>query len=472
MILETNSKGPLMTKNLIWIAALGLATTAACKDDSGLTGDDGPEPDAAPMPDAPPGVTFVDVPAGDIATDTTWTKDKVYTLQGYVFVTGGTLTIQPGTIVKGANGSALTVTKDARIVASGTAAEPIVFTSAAATPASGDWGGVVVLGKAPINVTGGTNQIEGFAASFGERVRYGGSDPAHNCGTLKYVRIEYAGFALATDVELNGLSLGGCGSATEIDYVQSHLGLDDGIEIFGGTVNIKHIVITQPDDDGLDWDFGWNGRAQFVIIQQKAGRGDKGVEADSNPNNNDLLPRSAPEIWNATLIGGDGPATDKKQGGLHLRRGTAGKINNAIIAYWNQFAVDIDGASSRGQFGTNLAFKHTYFIKSTNAALWPTNFDVSGGNQNDCDPAPALPNTNCFDEQLMIGGDATNHLDVDAQLGAPKNIATPNFMPNAGSPVLTGCGSPPGGGFYDTTATFCGAVGTTDWTAGWTRFPG
>lgn len=462
-----------MTKNMIWLAALSLATTAACKDDSGLTGDDGPEPDAAPMVDAPPGVTVVDVPAGDIATDTTWTKNKIYVLQGYIFVTGGTLTIEAGTTIKGMNGSALTITKDARIVANGTAAEPVVFTSAATTAASGDWGGVVVLGKAPINVTGGTNQIEGFAASFGERVRYGGSDPAHNCGTLKYTRIEYAGFALATDVELNGLTLGGCGSATQVDYVQSHLGLDDGIEIFGGTVNVKHLVISQPDDDGLDWDFGWNGSAQFVIVQQKEGRGDKGFEADNNPNNNDLTPRSAPEIWNATLIGGDGPSTGKKQGGMHMRRGTAGRINNAIIAYWNQFGADIDGASTRAQFGSALLVKHTYFMKSTNAAaIWPTNFDVNNGNQNDCDPAPAPAGTNCFDEQLSIGGDATNRLDVDAQLGAPKNITAPDFKPSAGSPVLTGCGSPPGGGFYDTTATFCGAVGTTDWTMGWTRFPG
>ena len=461
-----------MTKKMIWLAALGLAT-AACKDDSGLTGDDGPEPDAAPMPDAPPGVTIVDVPAGDIATDTMWTKNKIYVLQGYVFVTGGTLTIEAGTTIKGANGSALTVTKDAKINAVGTAAEPIVFTSASATPASGDWGGIVLLGKAPINVTGGTNQIEGFAASFGERVRYGSTTPDsnHDCGKLKYARIEYAGFALATDVELNGLTLGGCGAATEIDYVQSHLGLDDGIEVFGGMVNLSHLVITQPDDDGLDWDFGWSGRAQFVIVQQKDGRGDKGFEADNNPNNNDLTPRSTPEIWNATLIGGDGLSSAKKQGGMHLRRGTAGKINNAVIAYFNQFGADVDGASTRGQFGTNLTIKNTYFMKSTNAAaVWPANFDVSGGNQNDCDPAPAPAGTNCFDEQLMIGGDATNHLDVDAQLAAPKNLAAPSFKPNAGSPVLTGCGTPPAG--FDTTATFCGAVGTVYWTAGWTRFPG
>jgi hypothetical protein len=454
-----------MKKHLSLFTALAL--WGACDSGSGLTGDDTPEPDAAPMPDAPPGMKVVDVPAGDISVDTTWTSDTIYTLKGYVFVTGGTLTIQAGTTIKGDNGSALTITKDAKINAVGTADKPIVFTSSAATPTSGDWGGVVLLGKAPINVTGGTNKIEGFPDSYGERIVYGAVTPdaVHDCGKLRYARVEYAGFALAVNVELNGLTMGGCGSATEIDYVQSHLGLDDGIEIFGGTVNVKHLVITQPDDDGLDWDLGWTGSAQFVIVQQKQGRGDKGFESDNNPNNNDATPRSAPEVWNVTLIGGDGPAADKKQGGMHLKRGTAGKINNAIIAYWNQFGVDVDGTSSVNQFGTGLTIKNTFFLKSTNAtAVWPVGFDV-GANmmQNDC--AGAV----CFDEQAQIGGDATNRLDVDPLLSNPKNMTAPSFVPMAGSPVLTGCATPPAG--FDTTATFCGAVGTADWTSGWTKYP-
>ena len=454
-----------MMKQIVWLAAAALATTAACKDNSGLTGDDQPEPDAAPQPDAPPGVTIVDVPAGGIATDTMWTKDNIYVLKGYVFMTGGTLTIEAGTQIRGDMGSALTITKDARIVAAGTAAEPIVFTSSSAAPVSGDWGGVVLLGKATINVTGGTNPIEGFPTSYGERIRYGGTDDAHDCGTLRYVRIEYAGFELAPATELNGLTLGGCGTATEVDYVQSHLGLDDGVEVFGGTVNLQHIVITQPDDDGLDWDLGWTGKAQFVIVQQKPGLGDKGIEADNHPSVFTSSPRSAPEIWNMTLIGGDGPTADKRQGGMHLRRGTGGRINNTIIAYFNQFGVDVDGLDSAGQYGTGLQFANTYFMKSTNAAaVWPTNFDVSNGNENDCQ----TPNTNCFDEATAIGAGATNHVDVDVMLGAPRNLAAPDFKPMAGSPVLAGCGTPPAG--FDTTATFCGAIGATDWTAGWTRF--
>jgi hypothetical protein len=397
----------------------------------------------------------VHVPMGDLTGPITWKADTTYVLDGYVFLVGGTLTIEAGTVVKGENGSALTIAKDAKLDAQGTAAKPIVFTSNKATPAPGDWGGVVLLGKAPINVTGGTNKIEGFADTFGERIRYGGTDAAHDCGKLKYARIEYAGFLLSTDNELNGLSVGGCGSATVIDYVQVHLGQDDGVEMFGGTANLSHIVITQPDDDGLDWDFGWSGKVQFLVVQQKAGRGDKAIEADNNVNANDALPRSAPEIWNATFVGGNGAATDP-QAGPHLRRGTAGKISNAIITGFPKFALDVDGTSSVAQFSANaLSLKNIYFVKATNATdAWPANFD----NNND----------GGFDEAAMIGGDATNHIDVDPQLGAAFNITAPNWKPNAGSPVLTGCGTPPAG--FDTAATFCGAIGATDWTSGWTKF--
>ncbi len=448
--------------------ALTLVAAACGGDDSGLTDDvtdditDDVTDDAPPI-DAPPGITRVDVPAGDITADTTWTANNEYTLKGYVFVTGGTLTIEPGTVVKGDNGSALAITKDAKLNAVGTAARPIVFTSSKATPTPGDWGGVVMLGKGPINVVGGTNAIEGFSADLGEKVRYGGGaapNAAHDCGKLNYARIEYAGFLLSPDNELNGLTLGGCGTATSIDYVQVHAGQDDGVEVFGGTVNLKHMVITLADDDSLDWDRGWTGKAQFVVIQQRTGRGDKGIEADNSNNDNELLPRSAPEIWNMTIIGADGVAADS-QGGLHLRRGTAGKINNSIVAYFTKYAVDVDGASSVAQFGSALQIKNTYFVKGTNApALWPANFDVgSGGTQND----------GGFDEAAQIGGDASNKLDIDIRLTAPKSVTAPSFLPMAGSPVLTGCPAPPAG--FDTSATYCGAMGTTDWTAGWTAFP-
>ena len=442
------------------LSLLAVSILAACGGDSGLTGDDTPPIDGRET-DAPPGSEIIHIPAGDITGDITWKGQNTYVLDGYVFLISGTLTIEAGATIKGENGSALTITKDAKLNAVGTAEKPIVFTSSKATPTPGDWGGVVLLGKAPINVVGGTNKIEGFPDSYGDRIVYGATtpNPAHDCGRLEYARVEYAGFLLSPDNELNGLTLGGCGSATKIDYVQVHLGQDDGVEVFGGTVDLSHLVITQADDDALDWDRGWTGKAQFIVIQQKSGRGDKAIEADNNNNDNELLPRSAPEIWNATLIGADG-ATADPQGGLHLRRGTAGKLSNAIVAYFPKFAVDLDGSSTVNQFGTGLTIKHTYFVKGSNAtAIWPAGFDTgSGGTQND----------GGFDEAAQIGGDATNHLDVDAQLTAPKDLAAPSWKPAATSPVLAGCGTPPAG--LDQTATFCGAIGASDWTTGWTKF--
>jgi hypothetical protein len=444
---------------------LALALVGGCASDSGLTDPAPGNPDPIDPIPVDPDAKTVEIAAGDIPAGDHWTADKTYILKGYVFVTGGTLTIDAGTVVKGDNGSALAITRNATLDAVGTVDKPIVFTSSSATPQSGDWGGVVMLGTAGINVAGGTNKVEGFADSFGDRVVYGAAVPdnAHDCGTLRYARIEYAGFALAVDNELNGLTLAGCGTATEVDFVQVHLGLDDGIELFGGTVNISHVVITQPDDDGIDWDLGWRGRAQFVVIQQRAGRGDKGIEADNNKSGGDLEPRSAPEIWNMTMIGSDGAAGDP-QAGMHFRRGTAGKIENAVVAFFPKFAIDVDNAvpGSVPQFNAGaLAIKHTYFTKSASAvAVWPMNFDVAGN--------PPVDNDGGFDEAAAIGGDVTN-LQIDPQLADPKNLTAPSWKPLAGSPVLTGCATPPAG--FDQTATFCGAIGAADWTTGWTHYP-
>ena len=442
-------------KKLSW--SLALVFAAACGGDDALTGDDTPLPDA-PQPDTPPGAMIIHVPAGDLAGNITWEAQNTYILDGYVFVTSGKLTIQAGTVIKGENGSALTITKDAILDAQGTAQKPIVLTSNKTPAAPGDWGGLVMLGKAPINVVGGTNAVEGFPTSLGDKIVYGGTNAAHDCGKLKYARIEYAGFLLSPDNELNGLTMGGCGSATVVDFVQVHLGQDDGVEMFGGTANLSHLVISQPDDDGLDWDRGWTGKVQFLVIQQKTGRGDKGIEADNNNNDNELTPRSAPEIWNMTIVGANGAAADP-QGGIHLRRGTAGKINNSIVMGFTKFAVDVDGASSVGQFTANaLALKNVYFLKGTNAtANWPANFDGAGAG-----------NDGSFDEAAQIGGDATNHIDIDPMLGAAFNITAPDWKPAAASPVLTNCATPPAG--LDTTATYCGAIGSTDWTAGWTKY--
>ncbi len=457
-----------MTRYTSLFAALAFAFgVAACGGDD--DDDDTAQPDAAATPDGETS-NIVEV-ADDIGSDTTWTADKVYVLEDNIFVRDATLTVEAGTLIQGQNNSSLVVTNTAEIQAVGTASDPIVFTSGQpeGTRLPGDWGGIVLLGNATINVTGGTDNIEGFPAGT-EGTEFGGTDDSHDCGTLKYVRIEFAGFELSTDNELNGLTVGACGSDTVLDYIQVHKGADDGVEFFGGKANLKHVIVTQPDDDGIDWDFGWSGNGQFLIVQQSSTAGNFGFESDSNKNDNDATPRSAPTIWNLTLIGSNSDPGNaiKTQGGMLLRRGTAGLINNAIIAYFTDFAVDIADYSTAEQATAatpTLAISNSYFFDNANDTNdgWPADFDVDEGEENDCESS----NTNCLDEHaLFTGASLENAFGTDPQLADALNLTAPDFAPAS---ALTG--ATPGSGF-DASATYVGAIGGgSDWTDGWTAFP-
>jgi len=364
----------------------------------------------------------------------------------------------------------LIVTKSAKLIAAGTATEPIVFTVNAPSGMRGlgnnNWGGVMLNGKAAINVVGGDNLAEGVVD--GPKNRYGGGltpDNSHNCGTLKYVRIEFAGQPLSANNELNGLTLNACGSGTVIDYVQVHRGIDDGIEIFGGTVNVKHAVITGSDDDGLDWDQGWTGNAQFVVIQQLLGRGNLGIEADNNRTGQDLVPRSNPTLSNFTLIGRAPDESNSGEGtsrGMSYRVGSAGKLNSSIITRFNDWAMFVDGSSSKAQWDAQeLVVKNSVFFKN------PVD-----GYQNVAPPklADGGVAVDLANESDLVAAPSLNNRVVDPQLTDAVSATAPNFKPAAGSPVLTG-GVVPTGAFFDATATFVGAIGTTDWTTGWTAYP-
>ncbi|QRK11667.1 hypothetical protein JQX13_17310 [Archangium violaceum] len=418
----------------------------------------------------------------NITQDTTWTADKVYTLKGYIFVESGTLTIEPGTKILGGENSALIITRNAKLNAVGTAEKPIVFTSAQAEGerAAGDWGGVVLLGKAKINVSGGQNTVEGFFATSGDdRTKYGGEDDTHDCGKLKYARIEFAGFELAEDNELNGLTVGACGTKTEIDYVQVHMGADDGVEMFGGTANLKHILISQPDDDGLDYDLGYSGNVQFLIVQQNDKVGNRAIEASGNKSSNTATPRSVPEIWNASFLGSNRPAaaTGTKQEGLVFNTGAGIKLNNAVVAYFADRAVDVDGAASAQLSETGgLSFKNVIFWDNkddTTSIGYSANpvKDSSGATINE--DATRLSDGSIYKEPEQILAAANNNQVVDPKLDAALNVKTPNFKPAAESPALiaSSAATPPANGFFDTSAKFIGAVGSQDWTADWTAYP-
>lgn len=420
-----------------------LALLAGCSDEESSTNNTADT--------GTPAATEITV-SSDIDADTTWTSGTTVFLSTLIVVkNNATLTIEPGVTVKGDNGSALVISRGAKINAAGTAASPIVFTSSKAegSRAAGDWGGVVLLGNASINLAGGEGNIEGMPA--GPASLYGGTDDASSCGSLKYVRIEFAGYVFGTDNELNGLSVGGCGSATELDFIQSHLGKDDGVEMFGGTANIKHLLVTQVTDDSLDYDQGWRGNVQFLAIQQSSSVGDKAIEGDNLKDVVDSTPRSRPTVFNATIVGSGANA---EQGGLHIRRGAGLTLKNSIIANFQAGAVDLDGAAVPALVG--------------DSTLDFSNIDFFG---NGADQFPADTNDADFDEAAYFGNTAKGFVTVDPQF-ASTSLTAPNFA-TANTAVQSGGATPPSGGFFDTAATYHGAFAPTgaSWTAGWTSFP-
>jgi hypothetical protein len=244
----------------------------------------------------------------NITSDETWTNDKIYQLGGRIAVTNGAkLTIEEGTIIKGevgtgANASALIVARGAQIDAEGTPEKPIIFTSVAdeidyesiangdySSPnldpdANGLWGGVLILGNAPISVSGSTTaQIEGIPSSD-TNGQYGGDDPEDSSGIFKYVSIRHGGANIGEGNEINGLSLGGVGNKTVIENIEIIANQDDGIEFFGGTVSVKNVVVWNVGDDGLDTDQGWNGTCENFVVISPAGHVFEldGIEGDKS----------------------------------------------------------------------------------------------------------------------------------------------------------------------------------------------
>jgi hypothetical protein len=259
----------------------------------------------------------------------------------------GQLTIDAGTTIFGSGGlDFLIVNRGSQIFAEGTQNNPIVFTSrqniegTATDNSIGQFGGLVVLGRAPIqrcnqpNVPGGSvtcqSQVEGTTGL------YGGATANDNSGRIRYVQVRYPGFEVSAGNELNGITLAGVGSGTTLEYVQVHNSSDDGIEWFGGTVNGRYLVITGADDDSLDTDFGYKGANQFVIVNQRSTGGDRIVEADT-PGNGNSTPRSFPKFSNVTAISRRTPDA------LLLRGGTDLLLANSVVTGPGN-CLDIDEA--------------------------------------------------------------------------------------------------------------------------------
>lgn len=410
-------------------------------------------PDWGAAPDCPALASRTEVMVtGDVNGDQTWDCMHTYHLTGGVFWRTGTLTINAGTHVIGDNGSFLIMTSGTTLNAVAHPAQPIVFTSSRAVGMRnrGDWGGVVMLGNAPINITGGTTNIEGIPATD-SRGTYGGTNAANNCGHLRFVRIEYAGFLLGTDNELNGLTLGGCGTGTLVEYVQSHRGRDDAFETFGGAPNFHHLVASGYDDDGFDWDQGYSGNAQYLILHHYAdsvSADPNGFEGDNNRTDNSLLPRSNPTIYNATIIGCHDAAVTTDIG-MVLRRGTFGSIHNTIVTGWGRFGIDARDPMTIAAAGTTMAVDHSIVFGNT------LNFEAGTPEETAFMAAAAA---NRFTDPMLANPFATDN--------------TVDYRAPTTSIAATGAATPPTGGFFGP-GEFVGAIGPgcPDWTAGWTDYP-
>ena len=397
-----------------------------------------------------------------ITTSFTMTADRKWLLEGGVFVGDETsetvLTIEPGTIVYGETASKafLTIRRGSRIEAVGTAEKPIVFTSSKSPGqrARGDWGGLIINGRAPVN---GCDAAPCESEGEGGTGKYGGAAAEDNSGTLRYVRVEFAGFPITEDNELNGVAFQGVGSGTTVDHLQVHMAKDDGVEFYGGTVNVKHVVLTGISDDNVDWTDGWTGQAQFILVQQYEDAGDNGIEADNNGDNNDALPRSSPTLSNVTLIGS--PESSSSDLGVLFREGTAARLHNSILTGWNEACYDMDHAATfalakEGEaLSGNLAIANTIFDCAKNF--------LADDEKNEAGEAQPDP----FSVEDFLFTLNTGNSRVSADLEDALNTAAPNARPKAGSPALTGAVIPSGAFF--TQVPYVGAFGAEDWTAGW-----
>lgn len=317
---------------------------------------------------------------GIIDQDLTLTADKTWaiaetvkigrgnetlTQAEYDALAGYTLTIEAGTKIVGTTGTALIITRGSKIQANGTAAAPIIMSSTDdGYDGRGEWGGLVIQGRAISNDCPDTGvcNIEGE----GKSGKYGGTDNADDSGTLRYVVVAEGGAVVGVADELNGIGFMAVGSGTTVDYVQVHNNFDDGVEFWGGTVNVNHLVLTNNQDDSIDWDRGFTGTITNALVIQNTDTdaADNGIESDNNKDSMDALPRSKPTLTNVTLVGN---AADN---GIKHRLGSAAVLNNVIVNGFKT-CLDIDDQASGNLVDTDIVYTNVVFscaspVKSDN----------------------------------------------------------------------------------------------------------
>lgn len=488
-----------MKKSMVLVAALAGLMVTSCRK---IEMDGGTTTIVTPPPTTGQTITL----KGRIDKDTVLKAGNNYILSGLVYmVNNATMKVEPGVTVKGdyqgTNVAALIITRGAKLVADATQDNPIVFTSNSPVPRSGDWGGIVLCGKASINttysatiagvVTGpGTYQVEGGVDnSFGDGIAGGGATPndADSSGVLRYVRIEYAGYAYQPDKEINSLTMAAVGSKTVIDYVQVTYAKDDAFEWFGGTVNCSHLITYKTQDDDFDTDNGFSGRVQFGIAFRDSTIADisrsEAFESDNDASGSINTPQTRAVFSNMTVIGPRATLTNSGNSlfltGGQIRRNSGISIFNSIFLGWPS-GITIDSRNGR-VVELNIQDSTTRFKNNTIAGCGPvTGTDITSMQFIAPSTNTTLWNTdsvrNRFLNPFFNNTILTNV--SDAKMIAPFNYSAPDFVPFGGSngyqPILTGAS------FADTkltgfrTVTYrgaCDAAGPdANWWRGWTRF--
>jgi len=429
----------MKTKALLFLAAL--IAISSCKDKT---------KDEEPVTPTPSDRKLAEENQTKITANTTWKVADKHLLKGFVYVeAGATLTIEAGSVVLGdkTTKGSLIVKPGGKLIAEGTAKSPIVFTSSAAkgARAAGDWGGVILLGKAPVNINPAT--VEGENAST-----FGGNASDDNSGTLKYVRIEFAGIAFQKDKEINGLTLGGVGSGTVLDYIQVSYSGDDSFEWFGGTVNAKHLIAYRGLDDDFDTDWGFSGSVQYGYVLRDPAVADaagdsNGFESDNDAAGSTAIPQTSAKFANISIFMAPGEVNGKYRDAFRLRRNTALSIYNTLAAGAYKGGIELEGTETQGNFTSDKMKLEGLVVTGMAKTI------VSGDEARLKEAA----------RKNQFGADVTS-LGLNAKY---NTLGTPNATLNANSPLLKAGVTLPAV-FEPNTAV--GAFGTEDWTAGWANF--
>lgn len=399
---------------------------------------------------------------GKITQDTRLTADKKWMLNGYVYVNAGAkLIIEPGTVILGQPKSVLIIMRGAKIIAEGNASKPIVFTSSKepGQRKPGDWGGLVICGKAPNNQSENAGIDGGIIAD----ALHGGNDPHDNSGILKYVRVEYAGFPIMPDKEVNSFTFASVGDGTTVEYCQASYAGDDSFEWFGGTVNCKHLVAYHGWDDDFDTDWGFSGSVQYCFSVRHPQYADKsgsnGFESDNNEPGDNNSPVTSAVFANVTLLGPKKEANTAIDANFkncaQLRRNTKLSIYNSILAAFPDglYIDDAKPGAVANAKKDELQIRNVIItgfsgkaVKTTDAA-----FDVN-----------AWFNTTNYGNKVVADMSSTG-----LNMGMFDLTGNLQVLPSANSILLKSAkwDNAPKGSF-DKVA-YIGAFGTEDWTKGW-----